>query len=86
MLRLEVFNQAFQRHITSDIEAVPKCEFCFMILYVISGSEELYNLKDYIRLFKIKEHFNHSDTLNFGAAIGSEKPKNGRARLTKPFL
>jgi hypothetical protein len=57
-----------------------------MILYVISGSEELYNLKDYIRLFKIKEHFNHSDTLNFGAAIGSEKPKNGRARLTKPFL
>ena len=25
-------------------------------------------------------------TFNFGAAIGSEKPKKGRARLTKPFL
>ena len=24
--------------------------------------------------------------MNFGAAIGSEKPKNGKARLTKLFL
>ncbi len=25
-------------------------------------------------------------TLFVGAAMGSEKPKNGKARLTKPFL
>jgi hypothetical protein len=68
---LKVVNQLLQSHVLFHFETIPQSEFLIVILQTVINKTEL---------------IKNRDTFDFGAEIGSENPKNGKAKLTKPFL
>lgn len=71
MLLLEPGDNLLERRVVVEFDSVP--EGIFNIFVLKSRQQQGSNLD--VNL-----------TFSVGAAIGSEKPKKGKARLTNPFL
>lgn len=71
MLGAEEVDELLQRDVALDEEAVPNGPFDVVVLCRSSAKQQ---------------SGIDGRTLFFAIAIGSEKPKNGSARLTNPFL
>ena len=70
VLVLEVIDELLKGRVVWDLKSVPKSPLGLTVLFISS----------------ILLQFVEGRTFCLAASIGSEKPKNGRARLTKPFL
>lgn len=82
MLVLEVVDDRLQRRVAAELESVPERPGNLSVLQCKKGGQ-LYN--------EMKGGGGESQaagarTFCFCASTGSEKPKKGRAKLTKPFL
>jgi hypothetical protein len=75
---LEVIDEFLQSRVTTDVEAVPDRPLGVAVLLGVSIHPNKRRKKERDEERKI--------TLFFAAAIGSEKPKKGSAKLTNPFL
>lgn len=76
MFSLEEVDQFLKGDISFDEESVPDRPFDIVVLFVEGSLEAVLEGGERVR----------GRTLFLAIAMGSEKPKNGSARLTNPFL
>jgi hypothetical protein len=84
VLVLEVVDDLFERRVALELESVPESPIDVAVL----GEE---GEPKYAKVVSCKNgeesmEIESRQTFCLAAWIGSEKPKKGRARLTKPFL